>query len=111
MISAQNSGLHRLFTCHARQTVGEYIAQLRIGKACSLLISTDRPISYIVDESRYTSLSHFNRQFLAIKQVTPRELRRTFMDHESAVPRESSYNPHEDLSEFQLSEAGAPPHA
>lgn len=80
------SGLHRLFKRHTRQTVGEYIAQLRIGKACSLLISTDRPISNIADEAGYSSLSHFNRQFLAIKQVTPREFRRSFMGHESPAP-------------------------
>jgi AraC-like DNA-binding protein len=76
------SGLHRLFKRHTRQTVGEYIAQLRIGKACSLLISTDRPISCIAEEAGYSNLSHFNRQFLAIKQVTPREFRRSFIDHD-----------------------------
>jgi AraC-like DNA-binding protein len=80
------SGLHRLFKRHTRQTVGEYIAQLRIGKACSLLISTDRPISCVADESGYKNLSHFNRQFLAIKQVTPREFRRSYLDHEAQVP-------------------------
>ena len=72
------SGLHRLFKRHTRLTVSEYIAQLRIGKACSLLVSTDKPISSIADEVGYTNLSHFNRQFLAIKKLTPREFRRAF---------------------------------
>jgi len=72
------SGLHRLFKRHTRLTVSEYIAQLRIGKACSLLVSTDKPISTIADEVGYTNLSHFNRQFLAIKKLTPREFRRSF---------------------------------
>lgn len=75
------SGLHRLFKRHTRQTVGEYIAHLRIGKACSLLISTTRPVSWISVESGYTNLSHFNRQFQAIKQTTPREFRRRFVDY------------------------------
>jgi AraC-like DNA-binding protein len=88
------SGLHRLFKRHTRQTVGEYIAQLRIGKACSLLISTDRPISCIAEEAGYSNLSHFNRQFLAIKQVTPREFRRSFIDHESLVPIGLPSNPY-----------------
>lgn len=74
------SGLHRLFKRHTRQTVGEYIAHLRIGKACSLLISTSRPVSWISAESGYTNLSHFNRQFLSIKQTTPREFRRRFVE-------------------------------
>jgi AraC-like DNA-binding protein len=78
------SGLHRLFKRHTRLTVSEYIAQLRIGKACSLLVSTDKPISSIADEVGYTNLSHFNRQFLAIKKLTPREFRRSFFQK---VPR------------------------
>ena len=73
------SGLHRLFKRHTRLTVGEYIAQLRIGKACSLLVSTEKPISCIADEVGYTNLSHFNRQFLAIKQMTPREFRKSYL--------------------------------
>ena len=87
------SGLHRLFKRHTRQTVGEYIAQLRIGKACSLLLSSDRPISCIAEEAGYSSLSHFNRQFLAIKQVTPREFRRSFVNHEALTPLGTSSNP------------------
>lgn len=72
------SGLHRLFKRHTRVTVGDYIAQLRIGKACALLISTDKPIRCIADEVGYTDPSYFNRQFLAIKNVTPRDFRRAF---------------------------------
>lgn len=72
------SGLHRLFKRHTRVTVGEYIAQLRIGKACALLTSTDKPIACIADEVGYSNLSHFNRQFLAIKGLTPRVFRRSF---------------------------------
>lgn len=78
------SGLHRLFKRHTRQTVGEYITQLRIGKACSLLVSTEKPISCIADEVGYSNLSHFNRQFLAIKEMTPREFRRAFSPKEPA---------------------------
>jgi AraC-like DNA-binding protein/quercetin dioxygenase-like cupin family protein len=66
------SGLHRLFKRHTRQTVHEYISQLKIGKACSLLISTDKPISRIAEEVGYANLSHFNRQFLSIKGLRPR---------------------------------------
>ena len=75
------SGLHRLFKRHARVTVSEYIAQLRIGRACSLLVSTDRPIARVADEVGYANLSHFNRQFLALKKLTPREFRRSFAAH------------------------------
>jgi len=73
------SGLHRLFKRHTRLTVGEYIAQLRIGKACALLVSTDKPVRTIAEEVGYVNPSYFNRQFLAIKKVTPREFRRSFL--------------------------------
>jgi AraC-like DNA-binding protein len=84
------SGLHRLFKRHTRLTVSEYIAQLRIGKACSLLVSTDKPISTIADEVGYSNLSHFNRQFLAIKKLTPREFRRSFFQKVPQPP--NSFN-------------------
>jgi AraC-like DNA-binding protein len=80
------SGLHRLFKRHTRQTVSEYIRQLKIGKACSLLVSTDKPISRIADEVGYSNLSHFNRQFLSIKGRTPREFRRAFAKRDSSDP-------------------------
>jgi AraC-like DNA-binding protein len=72
------SGLHRLFKRHTRMTVGEYVAQLRIGKACSLLVSTNRPIALIAGDVGYANASQFNRRFLAIKKLTPREFRRCF---------------------------------
>jgi AraC-like DNA-binding protein len=88
------SGLHRLFKRHTRQTVGEYIAHLRIGKACSLLISTTRPVSWVSTESGFANLSHFNRQFQAIKQTTPREFRRRFVDHGAFGQLSSQENPY-----------------
>jgi AraC-like DNA-binding protein len=84
------SGLHRLFKRHTRLTVGDYIAQLRIGKACSLLVSTDKPVSCIADEVGYSNLSHFNRQFLAIKELTPREFRRSYLQKEPQLPHAAS---------------------
>jgi AraC-like DNA-binding protein len=72
------SGFHRLFRRHTRLTVSDYVTELRIGQACALLVSTARPIAHIADEVGYASLANFNRQFRALKQVTPREFRRSF---------------------------------
>lgn len=54
---------HRLFKRHTGQTVLDYIAQLRIGIACQLLIATERPIKLIAVEAGYNNAAHFNRQF------------------------------------------------
>jgi AraC-like DNA-binding protein len=65
------SGLHRLFRRHTQMTILDYIAQLRIGRACQLWISTSRPIAHIAADAGYDNLSHFNRQFKSLKEISP----------------------------------------
>jgi AraC-like DNA-binding protein/quercetin dioxygenase-like cupin family protein len=72
------SGFHRLFRRHTQLTVTEYVAELRIGQACALLVNTERPINHIADEVGYANLANFNRRFLALKGVTPRAFRKRF---------------------------------
>ena len=72
------SGFHRLFRRHTRLTLTEYAAQLRIGQACALLINSERPIAHIADDVGYANLANFNRQFRALKKMTPRDFRRSF---------------------------------
>ena len=66
---------HRFFKRHIGMTMLDYLAQLRIGAACQLLIDTERPISVVAMEAGYGTAAHFNRQFLQRKQMTPREFR------------------------------------
>lgn len=72
------SGFHRLFRRHTRLTLSDYLTELRIGRACSLLINTTRPIAHIADEAGYRNLANFNRRFRARKGMTPRAFRRSF---------------------------------
>ena len=72
------SGFHRLFRRHTQLTVTDYVTQLRVGQACALLVNSERPIAHIADEVGYANLANFNRQFRALKGVTPREFRRSF---------------------------------
>jgi AraC-like DNA-binding protein len=72
------SGLHRLFRRHTRQTVSAYVMRLRIGEACALLSGSQRPIAHIANDVGYDSLANFNRQFKALKGLTPREYRQNF---------------------------------
>ena len=73
------SGFHRLFRRHTRLTLTRYVAELRIGQACALLVNSERPIAHIADEVGYANLANFNRQFRALKELTPREFRRIFV--------------------------------
>ncbi len=73
------SGFHRLFRRHTRLTVTAYLAQLRIGQACALLVNGDRPIAHVAEAVGYANLANFNRQFRAAKGMTPRDFRRSFV--------------------------------
>ena len=78
------SGFQRLFRRHTRLAVTDYISQLRIGQACALLLSTERPIAHIADTVGFRNLSNFNRQFLQLKQMTPRAFRSAYRQHDKA---------------------------
>ncbi|APA67889.1 helix-turn-helix domain-containing protein [Janthinobacterium sp. 1_2014MBL_MicDiv] len=69
---------HRFFKRHAHCTPGDYLARLRIGRACQQLIESDLAIAVIAQEAGYRNLAHFNRQFRAAKQATPRAFRRQY---------------------------------
>jgi len=72
------SGLQRLFRRHTGTTLSSYVMRLRIGQACALLSAGDRPIRLIAADVGYDSLANFNRQFRALKGMTPRDYRRRF---------------------------------
>jgi AraC-like DNA-binding protein len=72
------SGLHRMFVRHTGSTLTGYVTALRIGEACALLSGTARPIAHIASDIGYESLANFNRQFRAMKAMTPRHYRNSF---------------------------------
>jgi AraC-like DNA-binding protein len=72
------SAFSRLFRRASGKTFTGYLNELRIGAACHLLTETDRRVSDIAFESGFENLSNFNRRFLEIKRMTPREYRRQF---------------------------------
>ena len=70
------STFHRMFRRHTRMTMVDYVARLRVGRACSLLIERAQPIATIAASVGYANLSLFNRQFARAKGVTPSEFRK-----------------------------------
>ncbi|MBT8184278.1 MAG: AraC family transcriptional regulator [Eudoraea sp.] len=62
----------RFFKLRTNKTFFQFLIELRIAHACSLLTSdTSLPISEIAARSGFGSISNFNRKFKAIKGVTP----------------------------------------
>jgi AraC-like DNA-binding protein len=70
--------LHRLFVKHTGESVSGYLCKLRIGRACMLLVETDRPVSMIAFEVGLPNLSNFNRQFRRLRGITPSDYRKSF---------------------------------
>lgn len=72
------SGLHRLFRRHTHMSITDYIMRLKIGEACAMLSGTSKPIAHIAEAVGYETLANFNRQFKALKGLTPRSYRQSF---------------------------------
>lgn len=69
---------HRYFKRRMERTVNDFVNELRIAKACNLLISSNMPIAVISDQCGYNNISNFNRRFQAYKECTPSAFRSRF---------------------------------
>lgn len=75
------SAFHRMFRRHTRCTALEYIARLRVGHACALLMQGQLSVSAIAEHVGYGSQALFNRQFKSMKGLTPSDFRREHGRH------------------------------
>lgn len=69
--------LCRIFKRTTGKTVVRYIQECRISQVCRHLIESDRSIAEIAYASGFSTLSHFNRVFHALKGIGPLEYRRS----------------------------------
>ncbi len=76
VVGLSEGAFSRFFRVHSGRSFPEFLNELRIGRACRLLIETDKNITEISYECGFTNLSNFNRQFLRRKKISPREFRR-----------------------------------
>jgi AraC-like DNA-binding protein len=67
-----------MFRKHTQTTISEYLIRLRIGDASARLSGSAQPIQHIASEVGYGSLANFNRHFLRLREMTPREYRQRF---------------------------------
>lgn len=67
--------LSRIFHHATGLTFREYLSQIRIGRAKSLLIHSGKNVTEIAYESGFQSLSQFHRAFRKIHGTTPGEMR------------------------------------
>ncbi len=68
----------RYFINATRTPFSQYVKQMRILKACQLLVETEDPVPEIANTCGFNSLTNFNRQFSELKQTTPSQFRKKF---------------------------------
>jgi AraC-like DNA-binding protein len=56
----------------------DFLNEVRVGYACSLLIETEKTVLDICYESGYNTMANFHKQFLKIRKLTPLQFRKYF---------------------------------
>ena len=75
IVNLSEGAFSRFFRLHTGKTFPEFVNELRIGRACSLLLEDNLNITEVAYECGFINLSNFNRQFLKLKGQSPREFR------------------------------------
>ena len=69
----------RFFKKNIKKPYFDFVRDLRISHACKLLSTTTEPILDICYDSGYKSWAHFSKQFKAVKQQTPSQYRKHYL--------------------------------
>lgn len=80
LVHMSTNHFHRFIKQRTEQTFTELVNQLRISKACSLLINTTMPVTTISDTCGFNNISNFNRRFLQFKELTPSQFRKLYIN-------------------------------
>ena len=75
-VGMSESQFSRYFRRATGNTFTDFVNRLRITRACQLLMETDRYISNVCYDCGFNNVANFNRRFLEIKGMTPKEFRR-----------------------------------
>jgi AraC-like DNA-binding protein len=70
------SSFSRYFRRATGNNFTDFVTRLRVNKACQLLMETDRYITNVCYDVGFNNVANFNRRFLQIKGMTPKEFRR-----------------------------------
>ncbi len=76
LVHLSEGAFSRFFRVHTGKTFPAFVNELRIGRACRLLVETEMNITEVALACGFPNLSNFNRQFLRLKRLTPREFRK-----------------------------------
>lgn len=74
-LEMSESAFSRFFHQHTGYRFIDYVNQTRVQRACDRLVNSHEAITEICYEVGFSNLSNFNRRFLALTGMTPREYR------------------------------------
>ncbi|MEI6755012.1 MAG: AraC family transcriptional regulator [Paludibacter sp.] len=80
LVNMAEGSLCRFFKMQVGITLFEYLNQLKIEFACNLLMDKNLSVLDVAIDSGFNNLSHFNKQFKLITDVTPKEYRMRFKE-------------------------------
>ncbi|MEU6655687.1 AraC family transcriptional regulator [Streptomyces sp. NPDC046900] len=83
LVHMSSTSFSRFFRRAMGRTLTDYVNQLRVETACSLLTTTSLPVTEVAVRSGYRNLSNFNRRFRELKGLRPTEYRAA---HQQASP-------------------------
>lgn len=75
-LGMSESRFSRFFRRATGNTFTDFVNRIRVGRACQLLMDTERLVTHICYEVGFNNVANFNRRFLEIKGMTPSEFRR-----------------------------------
>ena len=75
-LGMSESRFSRFFKRSTGNSFTDFVNRLRINKACQLLMETDRYITNVCYDVGFNNVANFNRRFLQVKGMTPKEFRR-----------------------------------
>ncbi|RWR29201.1 helix-turn-helix domain-containing protein [Sinirhodobacter populi] len=78
LVHLTESQLQRVFKRSARMSISAYVQQLRLGRACQMLVQTDSAMGRIATDCGFSDAADFARRFRKARGVTPSVYRATF---------------------------------
>jgi AraC-like DNA-binding protein len=70
------AGFSRFFSRHFQKPFVAYVAEVRVGLACRMLLEDELGIAEVAARSGFNNLANFNRRFRVLKGMTPSDYRK-----------------------------------
>jgi len=81
ILNISRNSFCRYFKTRTNKVFSEFLSEVRVGNACKLLIENKMSISQICYESGFNNMSNFYRQFKNVKQITPSEFQKKYLNY------------------------------